>query len=87
MKLTIETIRQLIKEELQHMSEASPAAVKHKYQEKFINVKGWDKDSPQFYQVYNKGTQPQNPIIGGLIKHRGRFYVDSNGKFFIYEKR
>ena len=24
--------------------------------------------------------------FGGLIKHRGRFYVDSNGKFFIYEK-
>jgi hypothetical protein len=24
--------------------------------------------------------------FGGLIKHRGRFYVDSNGKFFVYEK-
>ena len=24
--------------------------------------------------------------FGGLIKHRGRFYIDSNGKFFIYEK-
>ena len=24
--------------------------------------------------------------FGALIKHRGRFYVDSNGKFFIYEK-
>lgn len=24
--------------------------------------------------------------FGGLVKHRGRFYVDSNGKFFIYEK-
>jgi hypothetical protein len=21
--------------------------------------------------------------FGGLIKHRGRFYIDSNGKFFI----
>ena len=25
--------------------------------------------------------------FGGLIKHRGRFYVDSNGKFFIYENK
>lgn len=24
--------------------------------------------------------------FSGLTKHRGRFYVDSNGKFFIYEK-
>ncbi len=24
--------------------------------------------------------------FGGLMKHRGRFYIDSTGKFFIYEK-
>ena len=24
--------------------------------------------------------------FGGMIKHRGKFYVDSNGKFFRYEK-
>jgi hypothetical protein len=24
--------------------------------------------------------------FGDMIKHRGKFYVDSNGKFFIYEK-
>jgi len=24
--------------------------------------------------------------FGAMIKHRGRFYVDSNGKFFMYEK-
>jgi len=24
--------------------------------------------------------------FGDMIKHRGRFYVDSNGKFFVYEK-
>ena len=34
--------------------------------------------------LYNNKYQIDN--FGGLIKHRGRFYVDSNGKFFIYEK-
>ena len=34
--------------------------------------------------MYDLKHQIEN--FGGLIKHRGRFYVDSNGKFFIYEK-
>ena len=29
----------------------------------------------------------QIDTFGDMIKHRGRFYVDTNGKFFIYEKR
>ena len=28
----------------------------------------------------------QIDTFGDMIKHRGRFYVDTNGKFFIYEK-
>jgi len=41
MKLTIETIKQLIKEELQHIME-QPAPVEHSYREKFTNVPGWE---------------------------------------------
>ena len=61
MKLTIETIKQLIKEELQYITEAPLEPVEHKRGDAFANVEGWDHQNHQkLYQVFTEEMVPKD---------------------------
>jgi hypothetical protein len=70
MKLTIETIRQLIKEELQHIME-QPAPVKHSYREEFTNVAGWE-NAEKLHRLFQKPTDA--PIVDVYANVFGKLY-------------